>query len=222
MWASTAKKLPVCLRTSGCCGTSRSTLAGTGGFVDAYDAGLDPVTTDSYSPNNDTNLYDQINGLSYSFDDNQNETFDPTTEMHKAYDYLGRLVAEDRDSGLTEPEKRYRYDVFSRLSVEEINFKASWHNHHTHFFSFCPNCAGGGCGNPGQIEDGQTTHVTGHTGPFQIREFTVGVGISDGERGGCFWVPCERMFGGGICRKVGVCKPWCSLYLPNADGVGGY
>jgi hypothetical protein len=68
-------------------------------FVDTYDALLNPVTTDSYSPNDDTNLYDHINGLSYTFDANQHETFDPTTGMHKAYDYMGRLVAEDRDSG---------------------------------------------------------------------------------------------------------------------------
>jgi len=33
--------------------------------------------------------------------------FDFTTELYKAFDYLGRLVAEDRDSALTEPEKRY-------------------------------------------------------------------------------------------------------------------
>jgi len=83
-------------------------------FVDSYDASLGLVVSDEYDPNDDNNLYDEINGLSYSFDDNQNETYDPTTGLYKAYDYLGRLVAEDRDSTLTEPEKRYRYDACLR------------------------------------------------------------------------------------------------------------
>jgi len=89
-------------------------------FVDSYNASLGLVVSDEYDPNADNNLYDEINGLSYSFDDNQNETYDPTTGLYKAYDYLGRLVAEDRDSALTEPEKRYRYDACLRQCRSKI------------------------------------------------------------------------------------------------------
>jgi len=89
-------------------------------FVDSYNGSLGLVVSDDYDPNDDNNLYDEINGLTYSFDDNQNETYDPTTGLYKAYDYLGRLVAEDRDSALTEPEKRYRYDACLRQRGSKI------------------------------------------------------------------------------------------------------
>jgi len=37
-------------------------------FVDSYHGSLGLVVSDEYDPNDDNNLYDEINGLSYSFD----------------------------------------------------------------------------------------------------------------------------------------------------------
>jgi len=60
-------------------------------FVDSYNASLGLVVSDDYDPNDDNNLYDEINGLSYNFDDNQNETYDPTGVHTAAGRWCSRL-----------------------------------------------------------------------------------------------------------------------------------
>jgi RHS repeat-associated protein len=143
------------------------------------------IVGDSYSPDADSNLYNTINSQTWLFDANQNETFDPTTGLYKAYDYLGRLVAEDTTSEFLEPERRYRYDVFSRLRVEEVNYKGSFWNESTTISSYCPTCEGSCAGNPGLLPL-EEVRVSGHPdtpgGPGDVdwaREYVIGDTAAD-------------------------------------------
>src|SRR5690606_9225688 len=116
-------------------------------LVEQTDASSNTVYDISYSPDADTNVYNIVGGESYGYNDVEQMTYDPTRGVYMAYDYMGRLVAEDITSEFGAPEKRYRYYVHSRLRVEETNYKASYHTEFTAFSCYAPNDP---CGGPGR------------------------------------------------------------------------
>ncbi len=171
--------------------------------VTLEDDGSGAISTDSYSPDADTNVYNTVNGQSYGFDAMEQMTHDPTTGLYKAYDYLGRLIEEADNDAFENPLKRYRYDVHSRMRVEETNADiGTYANIDTVFYGCFPNDPGasGSCGggNPGIIYAHEERADAGDTWQRTV-EYTLGVGITGSMSGSAS-------------------NPWVATGLPGGSG----
>ncbi|MCC6575131.1 MAG: DUF4347 domain-containing protein, partial [Planctomycetes bacterium] len=117
------------------------------------------------------NLYSSVDGNAFTYDAAEQMTHDPTTGLYHAYDYKGQLILTDDDVNFPSAERRYVYDNFGRLKVEErwINEEPELENvTYTCHDSNCTTCGpcnaasppegtaetegGGGAGEGGPIE----------------------------------------------------------------------
>ena len=83
----------------------------------------------SYTEDTDTNQYTEIDGNSYTYDEIEQLTSDPTRNLDFEYDYKGQVITEDRSADVTDfPERRYSYDNQGRRRTEQRFYEASQHS----------------------------------------------------------------------------------------------
>ncbi|MDH5644145.1 MAG: hypothetical protein OEY63_08085, partial [Gemmatimonadota bacterium] len=100
----------------------RGNRTGSTGIRDSDDAANTIYDTAFTVSSDDMNLYSSVDGNSYTYDDIEQMTYDPSTGLYHAYDYRGQLINTDTDSALTSPERIFSYDTQGRRKTEENHY----------------------------------------------------------------------------------------------------
>ncbi|MCC6575150.1 MAG: hypothetical protein IT462_15345, partial [Planctomycetes bacterium] len=117
------------------------------------------------------NLYSSIDGNAFAYDAAEQMTFDPSTGLYHAYDYKGQLILTDDDINFPSPERKYAYDNFGRLKVEERWTNTEPEKETVTNTCHCPNCVPCPCGG-GSPPEG-TAETEGGGGEGIINTFPV-------------------------------------------------